>query len=330
MKKFLSLFCTLILCLTCTVTLGCQEKNSNELTFYAPDGAPALAIAKFINDKENFDGDYNFDYNVVTASNIGSIMSQGKGDFIIMPVNAASKLYKTQADDPYKMVSVITHGNLYIMSSECTDLESLKGKVVGVIGEGQVPDLTFQYVLKTANIEYDSGDTAIDGKVVMHYYNSATELLPMMKTGKIKTGLLPEPAATKLTTMSANFTNRIDLQKLYDTTNESYPQAVLMVKSSVINNNPKIIEKIKEKFADNIAWVKENTESAVNAVNGALNDGATASLQASAITATVVDNCKIYWQGAVDAKNTVINYIEAIKGIENTSADKVTDEFFLL
>ena len=42
----------------------------------------------------------------------------------------------------------------------------------------------------------------------------------------------------------------------------------------------------------------------------------------------MIDNCKIYWQSAADAKNDVTAYINAIREIGETAANSVTDEFF--
>ena len=139
MKRLLALFLSLVSCLSLVCASACNDQSSNPngenktLTFYAPDGAPALAVAKFINDGENFGIDnVNVEYNVVASSDIGPVMMQGKGDFIVMPVNAASKLYKASSNAPYVMTAVLTHGNLYLMSSVgTTSLQDLKGQVRG-------------------------------------------------------------------------------------------------------------------------------------------------------------------------------------------------------
>ena len=135
-----------------------NDANGKNFTFYAPDGAPALSIAKFISDGENFVEGASFDYRVVVADNIAKYMNGalGKADFIVLPVNAASKLYKTQK---YTMVSVVTHGNLYIMAkvkeqSASISLADLDAKKIGVIGQGLVPDLTLKTVLFKNSFEY--------------------------------------------------------------------------------------------------------------------------------------------------------------------------------
>ncbi len=341
MKKIVNLIAILLvaLSLTCTACKPSSDNGGNNdntqkptYTFVAPDGAPALSMAKFINDSENFGINANFDYKVVASSNIGGFMQQAKADFIIMPVNAASKLYKANSADPYKMVSVITHGNLYLMSSDETNsLEGLKGKVVGVIGQGLVPDLTLKAILADNNL-LDSvvvGDTAVDGKITLRYFAQATEMIPLLKQGVLNIGLLPEPACTNLTKVANNKTwTRVDVQELYDANAKAYPQAVLMVKSSVLAKHSQEINAMKQYFDANITWTMQNVESAINAINGVLAEGVTPSLVATNINATVIDNCKIYFESSSDAKQSVIDYINKIIAINVQSANAVGDDFF--
>lgn len=308
------------------------EEPKKTYTFVAPDGAPALAMAKFINDGENFGINANFNYKTVASSNIGSFMMQGTADFIIMPVNAASKLYKAQTSDPYKMAAVITHGNLYISSSDGTsDLTSLKGKVVGVIGRGLVPDLTFKAILSDNGLLGDvvDGDTATDGKITLRYFDDASTMLPLLKQGKLSCGLLPEPAATGLETIAPDKTwTRMDVQELYDEQAKAYPQAVLMVKSSVYAQNKDKINALASYFTANTEWVKANAELAVNAISGSLAEGVTPSLTAANLTASVVDNCKIYFEGASAAKQSVKTYLDKLISVNEQAAVSAADDFF--
>jgi NitT/TauT family transport system substrate-binding protein len=177
-------------------------------------------------------------------------MQQGKGDFIVMPVNAASKLYKAKADSAYVLAAVITHGNLYIVSNEQLTLSNLKGKVIGVIGQGLVPDLTLKAILSDNDLLADVvvGDTATEGKITVRYFAAAPDMLPLLKQGKLSVGLLPEPAATKLKTkVAADKTwYTLDVQELYDEQAKAYPQAVLMVKKSVYEANKEKVEGMGE------------------------------------------------------------------------------------
>ncbi len=332
MKKFITFVLCLLLSFSCFSFSACSDDGNKGLTFYAPDGAPALAIAKLINDNEDFGIGKEIDYKVVASSDIGTTMATGKGDFIVMPVNLASKLYKANAKSPYVMTAVITHGNLYLMSSDGTNsLEGLKGKVIGVIGQGLVPDLTLKAILADNNLILDVvvGDTPTANKITLRYFEKAPDMIPILKQGGISVGLLPEPAATNLTRVADNRTwTRVDVQQLYDNVNCAYPQAVLMVKKSVYDKYKSNIDQMQNVFEQNVAWVKNNTESAVNAVNSKLKEGLTPSLVANVITPTVVDNCKIYYQSSLQAKASVKSYIDKIIAVMAQSAVAVNDDFF--
>lgn len=337
MKKFLSLFLGLLIAFTTFSLVACDtpDSQSQNLKMYAPDGAPALSIAKFINDNENFIDGVTVDYNVVSANDIGPKMAQGQADLIVMPINAASKLYKANASDPYKMVAVVTHGNLFLMSSEPTDLDGLKGKVVGVIGQGLVPDLTFKSVLKAHNLLdfVQVGETPVEGKIVLRYFNDAPSMIPLLKQGVLSVGLLPEPACTNLTEVANNYSwYRIDIQELYDSEAKSYPQAVLMVKSSVLTKYPTLVEKISEKFDLAVQWVVENPTNAVTAVASKLAQGLTPSLNANNINRQVVENCKIKWLTSSDAKEYCRKYINGVISVgvdlDVPPAKALNDDFF--
>ncbi|MBQ9485876.1 MAG: ABC transporter substrate-binding protein [Clostridia bacterium] len=334
MKRIFVLFLSVMTAFTVFAFSACGKEQKDftfpTITVYSPDGAPALSVAKFINDGEDFVGGIEVKYNVVAAEDIGGIMQQGKGDIIIMPVNAASKLYAAQADK-YKMAGVITHGNLYLMAKEDLDLQDLKGKVVGVVNLANVPGLTFKAILEKSGIEYEENDTAVAGKVALRGYD-APALIAALKQGSDKNGVdfgvLPEPAANKLTGIDASFKYALDLQELYNAETKTYPQAAVMVKSSVIAAYPALINSFGDKVASGVSWVKENPELAVQAVSSALKEGLTPSFNANNLNATVVDNCKIYWQSAADAKAAVKAYITEIRGILETSAREITDDFF--
>ncbi|MBQ0099316.1 MAG: hypothetical protein KBS91_02075 [Firmicutes bacterium] len=133
--------------------LSPQSFTKENITFVCPDGAPALAIAKFIYDSESIKG-LNVNYKIVSSDKIGSYMLNGSGDIVVCPTNATSKLYNS-GNVKYKALSVITHGNLYIMSKEKLELKDLNGKKIGVIGQGLVPDLTFRSILKNNSMEME-------------------------------------------------------------------------------------------------------------------------------------------------------------------------------
>lgn len=129
--------------------------NSRKISVYAPDGAPALGLAKLMSENK-IDG---VDYEIVNANTIQTYVSGAapKADICVLPVNLAVKLLGDGTK--YKLLGTLTHGNLYMLSDSQTqitvsNLSLLKGKRVGVVNLAAVPGLTFKLILKNNGIDY--------------------------------------------------------------------------------------------------------------------------------------------------------------------------------
>lgn len=120
-----------------------------EVTYnvYMPDGAPAIALASLMDS-----GYAGASFTVVQAATIAQRVSSGAADFAIMPINAAATLFNSGKD--IVMLTVNTHGNLYVVGDgDKIDIKALKDKKVGVIGQGNVPDLTLRMLLAESGME---------------------------------------------------------------------------------------------------------------------------------------------------------------------------------
>lgn len=133
----------------------------SSLEVYAPDGAPALALAGLMAGEvstENVAEQIN--YHVVDASTIQTYVTGANpaADICILPVNLAANLLGS--GEKYTMLGTVTHGNLYIISAKtgeqitAENIEVLRGKTVGVVNLAAVPGLTFKLILNKYGIEY--------------------------------------------------------------------------------------------------------------------------------------------------------------------------------
>ena len=164
--------------------------------------------------------------------------------------------------------------------------------------------------------------------VSVKYYNQASDMLPAMKNGQLTVGLLPEPAATKITKMNAAVSMKIDVQQVYG---GDYPQAVLVAKKGLLESDSAFLSALMDALDDNAEWIvanDENAASAVDAVNSRLAEGVTPSLDKTSIDKTVVENCNIYLQRAAEAKTSVNEYLAAMRGVDEDSAAALADGFF--
>lgn len=135
--------------------------TDNAVTVYAPDGAPALALAGLMDGAVSSNGlGKKVTYNIVNASTIQTHVTGANpdADICVLPVNLAANLLGS--GDKYTMLGTVTHGNLYVISAKTDEkitvdnLSALKGKTVGVVNLAAVPGLTFKLILNKNGIAY--------------------------------------------------------------------------------------------------------------------------------------------------------------------------------
>ena len=132
-----------------------DAQYSKQVSVYAPDGAPALGIAKLMSENKI----ENVKYEIVNANVIQTLVAGAspEADICVLPVNVAVKILSDAKN--YKLIGTLTHGNLFILSENKTyltaeNLSLLKGKRVGVVNLPSVPGLTFKLILKNNGLNY--------------------------------------------------------------------------------------------------------------------------------------------------------------------------------
>lgn len=141
--------------------------------------------------------------------------------------------------------------------------------------------------------------------------------------------VVAEPmATTRATAANLNFVG--DLQQLYGSQN-GYPQAVIVAKNSLIENNSAFINDFLTAVEENEDWLTaETTEISqiVSAITAHLPENTGSSLSADNLTADVIANCGIRFVSAQEDKTRVQNYIAAVGEIDGSMVGTMTDGFF--
>ena len=301
MKKFGRIFSFALAAVAAVGLAACGGKGDNgdkgnapDVTVYAPDGAPALAIAKMLAEDTADDG---VTYKVVQAASIAGFVDfkdgQKNADICILPLNLASK--KLGDGSKYQLLGAVTHGNIYMLSTDETgysqaNLSALVGKTVGVVQLNNVPGLTFQAVLKAANVPYQivGNDGAISAEKVnlKAVTPDAVKPTPAVDGGAgIDVFVAPEPAASvKVDKTPLNFVG--DVQELYGAligsalegatagVNKGYPQAAIVAKKSLIESNSAFIEEFTAELTAGAEWLATAEIATIcNAVSAHLPEG---------------------------------------------------------
>ncbi len=296
MKKFFVAIMVVAILVSAVAFTACTPTRFREYyTIVAPDGAPALAIADLPFEIEGDGLSLRIERKVVSSSIISTEAVKSDVDMAIVPANLGARIFNSSGG--YKILAVVTNGNLYMTSSiscEVNSLQDLKGKMVYSIGQSSVPDMIFKTLLTNAGIEYVVSEEAVAGKVAIKYYADGSEVISQLalakSENKLAFGIYGEPAVT--TSFAKGFEQVFDLQKLWAEIDESsqsgYAQAVLIARDSVCEDS---------EFVNNFLYALKANENSimVDSAQAVANIKAIypqSALQAN-VTMDVIERCNI-------------------------------------
>lgn len=332
MKRFFMVFAAAALCGTAVLaTAACGEKDGT-YKIYAPDGAPALALANTI-----AQGEDKFSCRVVDASAV-QLYVTGKSpeaDFCVLPVNLASKLLGS--GETYRMLGTVTNGNLFFLTAgENAELgrdnlkTSLVGKTVGVVQLSNVPGLTLQAVLGDYEIPYSI--VGNDGRTETDKVNlKATDAESVSPAGGCDYYLCPEPAAsTKVEKTAGKLRFAGDLQELYGG-GAGYPQAVLVAKKSIVEGDKGAVETLISYFEGSAEYLAGSSSARVaELLDGARTEGLKPSFTAENLTSEVIAHCSVRFTAGAACREDVNAFLAKLVSVNAQSASAVSDAFYYL
>ena len=301
--------------------VGCVNKEETnisikEISFVAPNGVPATAISKMIKENIQVDNNYNINYSIEnTSDTLATAVMKGEPDIAIVPSNLAVQAYNKGLG--YKLLGTTGLGALYLVSTEGDiEISNLSGKEVYNIGSGLTPDIVFKALLKESGIN----------DVSLSYVGGATELAPAILGGKAKYAVVPEPALTTILNKNPNIkviASLNDLWKEKFNSESGFPQASLIVKESLINEDKDFVNNLIKEVSNSINWVNENNKDAAaySIENGSQVEAAT--LEQS------IENSNIVFIKAKDNKEDYMDYYKVLEN-ENPKSigEKMPDEKF--
>lgn len=304
-------------------------------TVAMPDGAPALAVAHLMVEDMQFGGEVN--YKVVNSNAIVQQVSGGEADICILPVNAAVQV--AGSGEEYSLLGTVTHGNLYMLSAKHPDeqitasnLSTLVGKTVGCMQLSSFVGNVFKMILDDNDIPYEVVESADVAKEdCVNLINIADPASGISPSAEFDYMIGAEPVVTAKINGSASAAAPLrlvgDLQALYG--EEGYPQAVMLAKNSVIEENEEFITDFISAVEANAEWiasdgvVMSDIVAAINANYG----GAISSLTANNLNSAVISRCAIEFVSASECRQEITEFIGKLEVLTGTSLT-ISDSFF--
>ena len=238
-----------------------KDETPGALRVAAPEGTPALAIARLKTDNATLAG-HAMTYEVVSPSLIAAEMSGGKADVVIMPVNAGANLIRQGAD--YRLISVAVNGSLFMVGSTddggAIERADIAGSKVACIGQGATPGLVFEYVMRFMGLETVAADkTPGENQVAVQYVADGPKAKTLLENDTVDFAVVGEPAATTFKN-AMGLNAELDMQAAWKdaTGEETYPQAGLFVRTSLAAD-AKFISALFDALAASKEWVNSNS-----------------------------------------------------------------------
>lgn len=229
MKKIITCIISVLL----VSLIGCSNNKiayeEKEVRLITPDGLPSIGISKSIDDNKNIKH-ITINYEIQKTSDLlVSELMKGEAELAIIPSNLALQAYKKGLD--YKIAGTIGWGSLYLVSTnDINDLKELKGKEIYNTGKGLTPDIIFKEILKENNISEE--------EINFSYVGAASELSPLVVTGKAEYAIVPEPILSTVMSKNPNIKILLSLNEewaKFNNVKEGYPQSTLVIKEEFFN-----------------------------------------------------------------------------------------------
>lgn len=323
MKKIACLTAILTTVTACGIT-AC-DKNQ-DFTVYAPDGAPALAIAKLLHEDTETDG---VSYRVVNPQTVTSYVNyknpSKNADICILPFTTATQ--RLGSDGRYQALGIVTHGNLYILSKDptpLTDISALSGETVGVLQLQSAPGQVLKSILHKngvtdVTLTGISGGGDVGALKGVNYY------------------VLAEPAVTAQKSKGFHIVG--DIQALYGGEN-GFPQAVLVAKTSLIENNLPFVQSFIDGVKASAEWL--TTATGVEIVSAVASHtfggyascggqiGYETSLKAPLLQTETLQRCGVWFTQSKDCKAEMQTFLQDVMQIDGNITLTPDDGFYCL
>ena len=181
--------------------------------------------------------------------------------FLTMPSHSAATFYNKGAD--LKLLDISVWGIIYVISTDpaISSIDDLKGEEIVISMQGEMPDVLFNYICQKNGI-----DTAKD--LSIYYANTPQQAASLILSGEKKHAVLTEPLITQV--IMKGKSSNLDISRVIDLQVEwSYASGLgerVPIAGTValpaIKDNPVIIKRFMEEYADAVKWLVENPELA--------------------------------------------------------------------
>jgi NitT/TauT family transport system substrate-binding protein len=250
---------------------------------------------------------------------VGKIVT-GEVDLAAVPTNLAASLYnKTEGGVRY--IATNTLGVLYVLTSnpEIDSFEDLKGKTIGISGQGSTAEFIFRHLLTENGIDPDKD-------VVLDFSLQHAELTALLTAGKVEVAVLPQPFVTTAMMNSEALSIAIDLSEAWADVHGAdvvLPMGGLIARTEYLEAHPEALERFLTDYTASVEKVNADPKAASLLVEQF------EILPKAAIAERAIPLSNIVYFSAADSKVFLTRFLEIMMAYDpKTVGGKVPDDVF--
>ena len=243
------------------LTGSCRDPVKESYRIATLKGPSSMGMIYLI---DSLAGNENFNTHVDILDEpiqVRKMMLEGTADFAILPTTMAAIIYNKGLD--YKLIAIPVWGTLYLFGSDSTIVSwnDLKNKRVHVMARGMTPDVLFRNLLLKNGIVPES-DITLDYSFPTHI-----DLANAVAAGRAELGVISEPLVSLVMDKNRNVHPVFDLNFEWKKMNGiPMAQTSFLVKSSLIEENPELVEKVIKGYENSTRKVNADPHNAADLI----------------------------------------------------------------
>lgn len=210
------------------------------------DGPTRISLLKLANDKK-----YIYNTTVMNAPDeIAPLIATGEIDIAACPLNLAANLYN-KTNGGVRILAINTLGVLSIVENGTSvqSISDLKGKTIHATGKGATPEYILNYILTQNGLDPQKD-------VTVEYYATHNELATLAIEGKADLCMLPEPFATKVTSLNTDFRAALSLTEEWSKVSDvRLAQGCIIARTEFVELNPGETTEFLENAKASVAYL---------------------------------------------------------------------------
>lgn len=279
-----------------------QPREKATIKIATLKGPTGLGMLKLMSDNDAKTAANNYEFTIVSSPDeIVSKISTGEVDVAAVPTNLAPTLYnktggKVQlaAINTLGVLSLLTDGNI-------KSIKDLRGKTVYASGQGSIPEYALNYIFKQNGLE-------VGKDVKIKYEAEHAALATNMISGKVTTGVLPEPYVTQV--LMKNKSLKIALNITDEWNKAAGNKSVLTMGGLIVRKD--FAEKNKAAFDAFLDEYKKSAEYTNSNVEQAAALSEKYGIMPAAVAQKAIPNCNIVYIDGSEMKAKIPDFLNVL------------------